>query len=105
MSRDCRVVKYDSEADWKASLRSSMGVSGYWEAESALRASPADLRSSVMLCGMLAGYHGAWLGLRTLSMSLSCWIRSAFVKGWNAGSGSDVDGEDIVRIYSLGGSL
>jgi len=54
-SSDCRVLKYDSEADWNACLRSSMGVSGvYCEAERALRASPADLRSSVMLFRVLA---------------------------------------------------
>jgi hypothetical protein len=82
-----------------------MGVSGYWEAERALSASPADLRSSVMLCGMLAMYYADCTSGFTLSMSLSCWIRSAFVKGWKAASGSSSDGEDIVRICCLWASL
>jgi hypothetical protein len=35
-------------------------------------------------------------------MSLSCWIRSAFVKGWKeGGGGSSFDGEDILCIVLI----
>jgi hypothetical protein len=36
-------------------------------------------------------------------MSLSCWIRSAFVKGWKEDdSASALDGEDIVLGFGCG---
>jgi len=38
----------------------------------------------------------------TLSMSLSCWIRSVFVKGWKeVGGDSSFDGEDILCMVLI----
>lgn len=39
-------------------------------------------------------------------MSLSCWIRSAFVKGWKEeGGDSSFDGEDILCIMMIFGRI
>jgi hypothetical protein len=76
------------------SIRSILGCRECFEGE------PGGLEEFGYTLSMVSLNQAACIIGRTLSISLSCWIRSAFVKGSKVeGSASASDGVDIVWNY------